>query len=66
MFIGKPMQTIASREPDRQAIITKTETFLRMGGKIQYPGIQIGRQVSTSEVEKHSRKYSAGLSDKVN
>ena len=38
MFIGKPMQTIASREPDRQAIITKTATFLAMGGEIQQFG----------------------------
>lgn len=35
MFIPTAMNTMASKEPERQAIITKTATFLRMGGEVQ-------------------------------
>ncbi len=57
MFIGKPMQTIASREPDRQRIIRQTATFLEMGGRISGLEIEKNRQVPTSDLEKHAPKY---------
>lgn len=57
MFPSKDLPTMASKEPDRQAIITQTATFLAMGGEIEVLGTIIN-------TEAHKQLGEVGLKNK--